>query len=1192
MRTRIYQIIGRNLAEDGGLYVKKFVTVNGNEAAAHVAYAFTEVSAIYPITPSSPMAELADEWSAHGRQNLFGDVPEIVEMQSEAGAAGAVHGSLSVGALTTTFTASQGLLLMIPNMYKIAGELLPCVFHVSARALATHALSIFGDHQDVMACRQTGFAHLVAANVQEVMDLACIAHLSTLSARVPFLHFFDGFRTSNEYQKIKALEYDQMIKLVDWDALENFRRRGLSPERPATKGTAQNPDIYFQGREVANPFYAAVPEIVEDYMNRLGQITGRRYRLFDYYGHPEAERVIIAMGSVCDTIEETVDYLQGRGEKVGAIKVHLYRPFSAQHLLRVLPHTVRKIAVLDRTKEPGSAGEPLHLDVVKACEHLQGDVTIVGGRYGLGSKDTVPSQILAVFKNLEQHAPQDRFTIGIIDDVSHSSLPAGEPLDITPEGTIGCKFWGLGSDGTVGANQGAVRIIGEHTDLYAQAYFFYDSKKSGGTTVSHLRFGKHPIRAPYLVDHPDYIACHNKAFVNNYDLLKGIKPGGTFVLNCPWEGKELEENLPPHLKRTLAEKKVKFYTIDAISIAGKLGLGNRINMVMQAAFFKLAKVIPVEEALAFLKESVEELYGRKGKKIVEMNVAAIDQGATALNEVKVPLEWAELRDLREDDALGAPPFVEEIQLPMQRMEGDDLPVSAFLGREDGAYPNGTTAYEKRGIAVTIPEWQIERCIQCNQCSFVCPHAVIRPFLLDEKERAKAPASFTTKQAIGKGLEGFGYRIQVSPLDCTGCGNCADVCPAPEKALVMRPADQEIAKQKDNWYYALEVTSKEDFVDWRTLKNSQFRTPLFEFHGACPGCGETPYIRLLTQLFGERMLIANATGCSSIYGASAPSFPYSTNAEGRGPAWANSLFEDNAEFGFGMRLGGKPIEKRLYQLVGELATDASLTDATREACLAWMENRTNSLLSPKMSQRLVETLEREGKRNAALEEVLQRREHLTKKSQWIIGGDGWAYDIGYGGLDHVLSLGEDVNILVLDTEVYSNTGGQSSKATPTAAVAKFAASGKRIRKKDLGRMAMTYGYVYVAQIALGANMNHTIRTILEAESFPGPSLIIAYSPCINHGIQSGMGSSILQEKRAVEAGYWHLYRYNPLLKKDGKNPFTLDSKAPSASFREFLLSELRYSSLQRTFPEEADELFAQAEADAQSRLEEYMRLASH
>lgn len=1174
--------------------MKKYVTIDGNEAAAHVAYAFTEVSAIYPITPSTPMAELVDLWSAHGRKNLFNEVVEVVEMQSEIGAAGAMHGSLSVGALTTTFTASQGLLLMIPNLYKIAGELLPSVFHVSARAIATHALSIFGDHQDVMACRQTGAALLASNNVQEVMDLACIAHLATLTSRIPFIHFFDGFRTSHEYQKIEPLEYSHMNQLVDWEALEEFRKRGLNPDRPVTKGTAQNPDIYFQGREVANPFYEAAPEIVQDYMNKLGELTGRRYNLFDYHGHPEAEHVVVAMGSVCDTIQETIDYLAKQGRKLGLIKVRLYRPFSEHHFIKALPKTVQKIAVLDRTKEPGSAGEPLYLDVVKACKSLDAPPLIVGGRYGLGSKDTTPSQIIAVFDNLSQGVPKDRFTIGIIDDVSHSSLPEGEHIDITPESTIGCKFWGLGSDGTVGANQEAIRIIGEHTDLYAQAYFFYDSKKSGGTTVSHLRFGKEPIRAPYLVDHPNYIACHNKAFVNNFDLLKGIKQGGIFVLNCPWEGKELEENLPVETKRTLAQKKVKFYTIDAITIASDLGLGNRINMVMQAAFFKLAKVIPEDEALAYLKDSVESLYGSKGENVVAMNVAAIDQGATALKEIKVPPEWADLEDEVSDDAdlEGALPFVEDIQVPMQRMEGDDLPTSAFVNFEDGAYPNGTTAYEKRGIAVMIPEWQIDNCIQCNQCAFVCPHAVIRPFLLDQEEMDQAPETFLTKKAIGRGLEGLGYRIQVSPLDCTGCGNCADVCPAPTKALIMKPADQEIATQRENWIYSQEVRYKDHLVDWRTLKNSQFRQPLFEFHGACPGCGETPYLRLLTQLFGERMIIANATGCSSIYSASAPSFPYTVTPTGQGPAWANSLFEDNAEFGYGMHLGNKHIQGRLSNLVNELLSQNSLSNEAKNACEEWLKSRGSAPASIQAALKLVEILEREAGDDPLMQEILHNQEHLTKKSQWIIGGDGWAYDIGYGGVDHVLSLGEDVNMLVMDTEVYSNTGGQSSKATPTAAVAKFAASGKRIRKKDLGRMAMTYGYVYVAQIAMGANMNHTIRTILEAESYPGPSLIIAYSPCINHGIRTGMGTSIMQEKRAVEAGYWHLYRYNPLLKAEGKNPFSLDSKEPSASFRDFLMSEVRYSSLKRAFPDVAEELFAKAERDAQERLQEYQRLASY
>jgi pyruvate-ferredoxin/flavodoxin oxidoreductase len=1174
--------------------MQKYITMDGCEAAAHAAYAFSEVCAIYPITPSSPMAELVDLWSAQGRKNLWGEVVEVVEMQSEIGAAGALHGALAAGALGTTFTASQGLLLMIPNLYKIAGELLPGVIHVSARAVAAHALSIFGDHQDVMACRQTGVAMLASSSVQEVMDLGCIAHLAAIKASVPFLHFFDGFRTSHEYQKIATVEYDQLAELVDGEALDRFRVRGMSPERPVTRGTAQNPDIYFQNREAANPFYKKVPQIVQDYLDRLGRQTGRSYRLFDYHGHPEAEHVLVAMGSVCDTAEGTVDYLNKRGRRVGLIKVRLYRPFSEEHFLAALPTSVRSIAVLDRTKEPGSPGEPLYLDVVKACQRLSSRPTVVGGRYGLGSKDTTPEQILAVFDNLAKGKPKDRFTIGINDDLSFTSLPAGEPIDITPEGTIACKFWGLGSDGTVGANQEAIRIIGNHTSLYVQAYFYYDSKKSGGTTVSHLRFGKQPIKAPYLVDRADYIACHNKAFVRNYDLLKGIKEGGIFVLNCPWEGSELEDNLPVEMKRTLAEKNVRFYTIDAIKIAGELGLGNRINMVMQAAFFKLAQVIPVEEALNYLKASVQTLYGRKGQEIVDMNTAAIDRGAAELKEVPVPPGWAELGEetAGEGDLVGAPPFVEEIQVPMQRMEGDDLPVSALARFADGAFPNGTTAYEKRGIAVLIPQWQPEKCIQCNQCSFVCPHAVIRPFLLDEAEQKSAPEGFVTKPAVGRGLEGLSYRIQLSPLDCTGCGNCADICPAPGKALIMQPADQEIDAQCENWLFAQTVANKAHLVDWRTLKNSQFRQPLFEFHGACPGCGETPYIRLLTQLFGEQMIIANATGCSSIYSASAPSFPYTVTPEGRGPVWANSLFEDNAEFGLGMRLAVKQLRKQVEGLVQQLMDSSRISDALREACAKWLGTRDSTIDSAAASRELVALLERERDKDPLIEDILDSREHLTKKSQWIIGGDGWAYDIGYGGLDHVLSLGDDMNMLVLDTEVYSNTGGQSSKATPRSAVAKFAASGKRVRKKDLGLMAMSYGYVYVAQIAMGANMNHTIRTILEAESYPGPSLIIAYSPCINHGIRSGMGTSIRQEKKAVEAGYWHLYRYNPQLKAAGKNPFVLDSPDPTGSFREFLLSEVRYSSLERAHPAEAEELFSASEKDAQERLKVYKYLAEY
>lgn len=1168
----------------------RIMTIDGNEAAAYISYAFTEVAAIYPITPSSPMAELVDEWSARGRKNIFGEPVRVVEMQSEAGAAGTMHGSLAVGALTTTYTASQGLLLMIPNMYKIAGELLPGVFHVSARALATHALSIFGDHQDVMACRQTGFAMLASANVQEVMDLGCVAHLAAIKARVPFLHFFDGFRTSHEIQKIEALEYDEVAKLLDQEALQEFRKRGLNPAHPVIRGTAQNPDIYFQGREVANPFYEAVPGIVEGYLKEIGKLTGRHYNLFDYYGDPEAESIIVVMGSACNTVEEVVDYLRSQGEKVGVVKVRLYRPFSKFHFLQAVPKTVKRIAVLDRTKEPGSLGEPLYLDVVKAFQGEDNQPLIVGGRYGLGSKDTRPSQILAVYRNLKQAEPKDRFTIGIVDDVSGSSLPEEDIVDTTPEGTISCKFWGLGSDGTVGANKSAVKIIGENTDLHVQAYFSYDSKKSGGTTVSHLRFGKKPIKSSYLVHEADYIACHNSSFVNNYDLLKGIKDGGIFVLNCPWEDEELEENLPASLKRTIAEKNVQFYTIDALSIAGKVGLGNRINMIMQAAFFRLAGVIPFEEAIRQLKDSVESMYGRKGRNVVEMNFAAIDQGIDALRKVEVPASWKDAQD----EVLPpkeVPEFVEKIQTPMARQEGDELPVSAFVGMEDGTFPVGTTAYEKRGIAVMLPEWQIDKCIQCGQCSFVCPHATIRQFLLDQEEIAKAPETFVTKQALGRGLQDYGYRIQVSPLDCTGCGNCADICPAPEKALVMRPAEEILDREVDNWEFAMTIKEKSDLLDWKTLKGSQLRTPLFEFHGACPGCGETPYLRLISQLFGDRMIIANATGCSSIYTASAPSMAYTTNREGRGPAWANSLFEDNAEFGYGMWLGMGQLRKRIANVMEQLlrgSIDEELANALRQ----WLDAFNDGEKSLAASKAVREALEKyKDSTDPLIQELISSQDYLVKPSQWIIGGDGWAYDIGYGGLDHVLATGADVNILVMDTEVYSNTGGQSSKSTPTAAVAKFAASGKRIRKKDLGRMAMSYGYVYVAQIAMGANLNHTLRTLIEAEAYPGPSLIIAYSPCINHGIRTGMGTSIMQEKKAVEAGYWHLYRYNPQRKLEGKNPFTLDSKDPSGSFQEFLTSEVRYSSLRNTFPDIAEELFTQAEQDAKERLEEYKRLAA-
>lgn len=1164
-------------------------SMDGNTAAAYASYAFTEVAAIYPITPSSPMAESVDEWSAHGKKNIFGDTVKVVEMQSEAGAAGAVHGSLQGGALTTTYTASQGLLLMIPNMYKIAGELLPGVFHVSARAIAAHALSIFGDHQDVMACRQTGFALLASNSVQEVMDLGCIAHLSAIKSRVPFLHFFDGFRTSHEIKKIEVIDYEDLKKIVDYDAINEFRNRALNSEHPVVRGTAQNPDIYFQGREASNKFYEKVPDVVSFYMEKIKELTGREYHLFDYYGAKDAEYVIVAMGSVCETIEETIDYLLGLGEKVGLVKVRLYRPFSEKHFLNVIPSTVKRIAVLDRTKEPGSIGEPLYLDVVKAFFGKQDKPLIVGGRYGLGSKDTTPSQIIAVYENLKKYNPIDRFTIGIKDDVTMTSLDAGKLIETVPQGTVSCKFYGLGSDGTVGANKSAIKIIGDNTNLYVQGYFQYDSKKSGGTTISHLRFGQKPIKSSYLVYHADYIACHNKSFIYNYDVLKGLKNGGTFVLNCPWSEAELDEKLPASMKRYIARNKINFYTIDAISIAREVGLGGRINMIMQTVFFKLINIIPFEDAIRYLKESIQKTYGSKGQNIVDMNIKAVDKTLESLRKVNIPASWENAVE-NEGFVKDEPEFLTKIQRPMAKNEGDDLPVSAFSGMEDGTFPLGTTAYEKRGIAVMIPQWQIEKCIQCNQCSLVCPHAVIRPFLLNDEEVKNAPPTFETKKAVGRGLEAFQYRIQVSPLDCTGCGNCADVCPAPGKALVMMMAEGEIESQADNWEYAVKIKPKDNVMEKTTLKGSQFSKPLFEFNGACPGCGETPYIKLLTQLFGDRMIIANATGCSSIYGGSAPSIPYTTNDLGKGPAWANSLFEDNAEYGYGIYLANKKIRQRLGELISE-ALKTQIPDELKDAFVDWLNNKDDGEASQLASSKIINIISRENlKSNKIVQEIYRLKDYLVKKSHWIIGGDGWAYDIGFGGLDHVLASGEDVNVLVLDTEVYSNTGGQSSKSTPTAAIAKFAASGKKIKKKDLGLMAMSYGYVYVAQIALGANMNHTVRAIAEAEKYKGPSLIIAYSPCINHGIKSGMGTSIKEEKKAVDAGYWHLYRYNPELKDEGKNPFILDSKEPTASYIDFLKGEIRYSSLETLFPDLAQKLYDESSKDAKERFEIYKSLS--
>lgn len=1171
---------------------KVMKTMDGNAAAAHVAYAFTDVAAIYPITPSSTMAEYVDAWSAHGRKNIFGQRVRLTEMQSEAGAAGAVHGSLTTGALTTTFTASQGLLLMIPNMYKIAGELLPGVFHVSARTIATHALSIFGDHSDVMAARQTGFALLASGSVQEVMDLAAVAHLSAIKSRVPFLHFFDGFRTSHEIQKIEVLEYDDLAKLVDYEALEQFRSNALNPERPVTKGTAQNPDIFFQAREASNRFYEAVPGIVEEYMKEIGKLTGREYRPFDYVGAEDAEYVIVAMGSVIETIDETVEYLVNKGEKVGLIKVRLYRPFSEKHFLDVLPNTVKRIAVLDRTKEPGAVGEPLYQDVRSLFYGKENAPMVIGGRYGLSSKDTNPSHIKAVFDNLMADEPKNQFTLGIIDDVTFTSLEVKEKINTLPEGTVSCKFWGLGSDGTVGANKSAIKIIGDKTNKYAQGYFSYDSKKSGGVTVSHLRFGDKPIKSTYLIDEADYIACHNEAYVHQFDILDGLKDGGTFVLNCTWSKDELDEKLPASMKKYLAEHNINFYIINAFDIAQKVGLGGRINMVMQTVFFKLANILPVDEAIQYLKDAIKENYGHKGDRIVEMNWKAVDAALEALEKVEIPAEWAnaetEAAATSEDDR---PEFIRNILEPINKQKGDSLPVSAFVGREDGHFPQGTAAYEKRNIAINIPEWQVDNCIQCNQCSLVCPHAVIRPFLLNEEELKNAPEGFVTKKAIGKQFEGLQYRIQVSPLDCTGCGVCAEVCPAKEKALVMKPNATQVEKEKDNWEYASKhVSIKDGLMDKFSIKGSQFCQPLLEFSGACAGCGETPYAKLVTQLFGDRMIIANATGCSSIWGGSAPSTPYTTNKDGHGPAWANSLFEDNAEFGYGMYLGMEQNRDRLADRA-RAAIEANLGADLNEALQNWLDNKDKGEESKEAARKLIPVLEKYAAQSEEVAEILNNKEYLVKKSHWIFGGDGWAYDIGFGGLDHVLASGADVNVLVFDTEVYSNTGGQASKSTPTAAVAKFAAAGKRIRKKDLGMMAMSYGYVYVAQIALGADMNQAIKAIKEAEAYPGPSLIIAYAPCINHGIRGGMSQSINQEKAAVKAGYWHLYRFNPELAEKGENPFILDSKEPTESFQDFLRSEVRYTSLEKTFPEVAQEYFEKAEADAKARYASYKRLAA-
>ncbi|MGI6092680.1 MAG: pyruvate:ferredoxin (flavodoxin) oxidoreductase [Veillonellaceae bacterium] len=1167
--------------------MRKMKTMDGNTAAAHISYAFTEVATIYPITPSSPMAEHVDEWAAQGRKNIFGQTVKVLEMQSEAGAAGAVHGSLQAGALTSTYTASQGLLLMIPNMYKIAGELLPTVFHVSARALAANSLNIFGDHQDVMAARQTGFAMLAESSVQQVMDLSAVAHLAALKSRVPFINFFDGFRTSHEIQKIEVLEYDELAKLVDMEDVEAFRRRALNPDHPVVRGTAQNPDIYFQEREVSNKIYEDLPEIVEKYMAEISKLTGREYHLFNYHGAEDADRMIVAMGSACDAIEETVDFLNARGEKVGLLTVHLYRPFSLEHFFKYIPKTVKKIAVLDRTKEPGSLHEPLYLDVKSAFYGKEWQPVIVGGRYGLGSKDLVPGHIIPVFDNLKLDQPKDGFTVSIVDDVTFTSLPVGEDVDTTPAGTKACKFWGLGSDGTVGANKSAIKIIGDHTDMYAQGYFAYDSKKSGGITVSHLRFGKKPIKSPYLINKADFVACHNQSYVFKYNVLEGLKKNGNFLLNCTWNQEELEANLPAAMKRYIANNNINFYTLDAVKIAKEIGLGGRINMIMQSAFFKIADIIPLEDALKYLKDAVVDSYGKKGQSIVDMNNAAIDQGVNAIVKVNVPEAWKTAQDEVQEEKQ-VPEFIKNILEPMNKSEGDKLPVSAFVGMEDGTFPLGTAAYEKRGIAIDVPEWQMDKCIQCNQCSYVCPHAAIRPVLATDEEVAKAPEGFTAKAAIG--AKDLKFSMIVSPLDCTGCGNCAQICPAKEKALVMKPLDTQL-HQAPVWDYAVAaIAPKANPVNKLTVKGSQFEQPLLEFSGACAGCGETPYAKLVTQLFGDRMMIANATGCSSIWGASAPSMPYTTNHRGHGPSWANSLFEDNAEYGLGQYLGVKAVRQNLANDIKQ-ALELGISAELKAAFEGWLENIDNGNGTRERADQLIALLEAEKGDNELLNKIYTNKDFFVKRSHWIFGGDGWAYDIGYGGLDHVLASGEDVNVLVFDTEVYSNTGGQASKSTPAAAIAQFAASGKTTKKKDLGMMAMSYGYVYVAQISMGADKNQTLKAIAEAEAYPGPSLIIAYAPCINHGLRVGMGCSQLEAKRAVEAGYWGMYRFNPTLKEEGKNPFTLDSKEPTANFREFLMGEVRYSSLKKQYPEFAEALFAKTEKDAMERLEGYKRLAA-
>ncbi len=1174
---------------------RKMKTMDGNEAAAHASYAFTEVAAMYPITPSSVMPEHTDEWATDGRLNIFGRPVQITEMQSEAGAAGAVHGSLAAGALTTTYTASQGLLLMIPNLYKIAGEQLPGVFNVSARALASHALSIFGDHSDVYACRQTGCAMLCESSVQEVMDLTPVAHLAALTGKIPFINFFDGFRTSHEIQKIETWDYDDLKEMMDWDALAAFRKQALNPNHPCQRGSAQNPDIFFQAREACNPYYDALPAIVQDYMDKVNAKLGTDYKLFNYYGAADAEHVIVAMGSVNETIEETIDYLAKQGKKVGLVKVRLYRPFSAEALVAAIPSTVKQITVLDRTKEPGSLGEPLYLDVVAALKGTQfNDVPVYTGRYGLGSKDTTPAQIVAVYENTDKK----KFTIGIVDDVTNLSLPVGAPLVTTPEGTINCKFWGLGADGTVGANKNSIKIIGDNTDMYAQAYFDYDSKKSGGVTMSHLRFGHEKIKSTYLIKQANFVACHNPAYVRKYNMVQELVDGGTFLLNCPWDMEGLEAHLPGQVKKFIADHNINFYIIDGVKIGIETGMGStRINTILQSAFFKLANIIPEERAIELMKEAAQKTYGRKGEDVVKKNWAAIEEGAKQVVKVEVPESWKSCADEGLDMAhvsegrKDVVDFVNNIQAKVNAQEGYSLPVSAFKDYVDGSTPSGSSAYEKRGIAVNVPAWNSDNCIQCNFCSYVCPHAVIRPVVLNEAEAAGAPAEM--KKIPMTGMPGYYFSMTVSALDCTGCGSCANVCPGKkgEKALTMESLEKNLGEQAI-FDFGQKVAEKPEVLEKfkeTTVKGSQFKQPLLEFSGACAGCGETPYAKLITQLFGDRMYIANATGCSSIWGNSSPSTPYTVNRRGQGPAWDNSLFEDNAEFGYGMLLANNALRDWLKDKVTAVYESEKSSDEVKAACKEWLDTFTVGALNGVATDKLVAALE--GVDCPVCKEILENKDFLAKKSQWVFGGDGWAYDIGFGGVDHVLASGKDINVMVFDTEVYSNTGGQSAKSTPIGAVAQFAAGGKEIKKKDLAGIAMSYGYVYVAMISMGADYNQTVKALAEAEAYPGPSLIIAYAPCINHGIKAGMGKAQTEEKKAVESGYWHMFRYNPALKAEGKNPFTLDSKAPTGDYKEFLKGEVRYTSLALKNPKRAEVLFEKAAENAKERYKYLTRLSS-